>query len=98
MSLFILILGILALPVIYLLFRFARKKSWGLFVGLVIGMLALPVLLFRPACVPIENGEEEAKKYNYEQREDKSFYIRVFQKKDGQWHHCKTWIARQFFF
>jgi len=49
-------------------------------------------------CVPIENGEQEAEKYNYAERQDKNFVVKVFQKKDGQWHHCKTWIGRQFFF
>ncbi len=98
MSLFILIFGILALPIIYLLFRFTAKKRWISLGMLVVAILVIPVLLFRPVCVLIENGEEEAKKYNYEQREDKSFYVKVFQKKDGQWHHCKPWIARQFFF
>ncbi len=94
----LIILGFLSFPLIYLLLRFAGKKQWISFAVVVIVMLAIPVLWFRPVCVPIENGEEEAKKYNYEQRKDKSFYVRVFQKKDGQWHHCKIWIARQFFF
>lgn len=98
MSLILIILVIIGSPLIYLVIRFANRKEWISFTIMTIVMLAIPVLLFRPVCVPIENGEEDAKKYNYEQRKDKSFYVRVFQKRDGQWNHCKTWIARKFFF
>jgi hypothetical protein len=33
-----------------------------------------------------------------EQRTDRDLYLTVFQKRDGQWHQCKTWLSRQFFF
>jgi hypothetical protein len=98
MSLIITVLAILGSPLIYLLVRFANRKQWAAFAVTLFLVVGGAVFLFRPVCVPIENGEEDAKKYNYEQREDKNFYVKVFQKKDGQWHHCKTWIGRQFFF
>ena len=98
MSLIIIVLAILGAPLIYLLIRFASKKQWVSCVVTLFLIVGGAVFLFRPVCVPIESGREEAIKYNYEQREDKNFYVKVFQGKNGQWHHCKTWIARQFFF
>ncbi len=54
--------------------------------------------LFHPVCVPIP--DEDLKNFNVpiEQRTDRDFYLRVFQKKNGQWCQCKTWISRFFFF
>ncbi len=98
MSFIILILGIFALPVFYLLARFAGRKQWTAFAILMLCILGGLAFMLRPVCVPIENGEEEAKLYHYEERADRDFYVKVFQKKDGQWRHCKTWISRQFFF
>ncbi|WP_413289176.1 hypothetical protein [Bdellovibrio sp. HCB337] len=34
-----------------------------------------------------------------EQRTDRDFYLKVFQKKaDGHWYQCKTALSRTFFF
>jgi hypothetical protein len=33
-----------------------------------------------------------------EQRIDRDFYLRVFQRRDGHWYQCKTWISRFLFF
>lgn len=98
MSLLITVLAILGSPLIYLLVRFAGKKQWIAFAIILLLMVGTTMFIFRPVCVLIENGEEEAEKYNYAEREDHNFYVKVFQKRDGQWHHCKTWISRQFFF
>ena len=63
----------------------------------VLVVLALGVFIFRPVCVPIPN--EDLKNFNgtIEQRNDRDFYCKVFQKRNGQWYHCKTWISRFFF-
>lgn len=98
MSLIITVLAILGSPLIYLLIRFSGKKQWTAFAITLFLIVGATVFLFWPVCVPIENGEQEAEKYNYAERQDKNFVVKVFQKKDGQWHHCKTWIGRQFFF
>ncbi len=98
MSLIITVLAILGSPLIYLVIRFVNKKQWTALAILLFLMVGATVFLFRPVCVPIENGEQEAEKYHYAEREDRNFYVKVFQKRDGQWHHCKTWISRQFFF
>ena len=52
----------------------------------------------RPVCVPL--SEEDIARFNVpiEQRTDRDFYLQVFQRRNGQWHQCKTWVSRQFFF
>ncbi|HSG30138.1 MAG TPA: hypothetical protein VLB82_01180 [Thermodesulfobacteriota bacterium] len=61
-------------------------------------MVLVFYLFFRPVCVIIT--EEEVKNFNppIETRTDKNFYMQTFQKKNGQWYQCKTWISRKFFF
>jgi hypothetical protein len=92
------LLGFLALLWLFGAAFLARKKRWLALGLLVAGTLGGLVFMFRPVCVPIESGEQEAAKYNYSERQDKDFYVKVFQQHDGLWHHCKTWISRQFFF
>jgi hypothetical protein len=67
--------------------------------------LAIPLLAavtsycaLRPVCVPLSS--EDLAQFNspIEMRADRDFYLRVFQLRDGQWHQCKTWLSRQFFF
>ena len=31
-------------------------------------------------------------------REDRDFYLKVFQQRDGEWQQCKTWLSCEFFF
>jgi hypothetical protein len=52
----------------------------------------------RPVCVPLST--EDIARFNVpiEQRTDRDFYLQVFQRRNGQWHQCKTWVSRQFFF
>ena len=60
--------------------------------------LAALVFVLRPVCVPLTT--EDLKTFNVpiEQRTDRDFYLKVFQRRDGQWYQCKTWISRFFFF
>jgi hypothetical protein len=59
---------------------------------------AAMVFAFRPVCVPIP--QEALLQFNdpIEQRSDRDFYVKVFQQRDGRWHHCKTWVSRRLFF
>jgi len=98
MAIIIIIFGFLGFLWIFGAVFLAKKKRWLALALLVVGTLGSFTFMFRPVCVPIENGEQEAAKYQYSERQDKDFYVKVFQKQDGQWHHCKTWISRQFFF
>ena len=98
MPIILTILGLLALLWFFVAVFLAQKKKWVVLGLLIAGTLGSLAFMFRPVCMPIENGEQEAAKYHYSERQDKDFYVKVFQKQDGQWHHCKTWISRQFFF
>jgi hypothetical protein len=61
-------------------------------------LLGLGALALRPVCVPLT--AEDVRQFNVpiEQRNDRDFYLRVFQRRHGQWHQCKTWLSRQLFF
>jgi hypothetical protein len=52
----------------------------------------------RPVCVPLSPDDLARFEPPIEQRSDRDLYLRVFQLRDGQWHQCKTWLSRQFFF
>ncbi len=62
--------------------------------------LLFPLLLFalRPVCTPI--SAEDLREFNVpiERRTDRDLYLKVFQKRNQHWYHCKTWISRQLFF
>ena len=67
--------------------------------GILAAVLGL-AWLAHPVCVPIP-GEEltQFTPIPIEQRRDRDlFYFPTFQRKDGQWCQCKSWISRQFFF
>jgi hypothetical protein len=98
MPILLTLLGFLALLWFFGALFLTRKKHWLALSLLLAGTLGGLVFLFRPVCVPIENGEQQAVQYRYSERQDKDFYVKVFQQQDGKWHHCKTWISRQFFF
>lgn len=52
----------------------------------------------RPVCVPLTQEAVAGFDVPPDQRTDRDFYLRVFQLRNGQWHQCKTWISRRFFF
>ncbi|HEV2750111.1 MAG TPA: hypothetical protein VGV12_06245 [Gemmatimonadales bacterium] len=60
--------------------------------------VAALIFVLHPVCVPLT--AEDLKTFNVpiEQRTDRDFYLKVFQKRDGQWYQCKTWISRFVFF
>lgn len=68
--------------------------------GLAVVVLCVAAAYFalRPACVPL--SDEALAQFNppIDERTDRDFYLRVFQRRDGRWHQCKTWLSRQFFF
>jgi hypothetical protein len=61
-------------------------------------LFAAAVYLLQPVCVPL--SEDDLKSFNIpiEQRTDRDIYLKVFQKKNGQWHQCKTRLSRYLFF
>jgi hypothetical protein len=75
-----------------------RLRRWALPAALVAVSLAAVVFLFRPVYVPL--SDEELKRFDppIETRTDRDFYLPVFQKRNGRWYQCKTWISRNWFF
>lgn len=51
-----------------------------------------------PVCVPLSADDLKGFNVPIEQRTDRDLYLKVFQRRDGRWYQCKTWISRQFFF
>lgn len=64
---------------------------------LLVLLLGLAVLLFRPVCVPLSDKDLGSFTVPIEQRTDRDFHLKVFQKKNGRWYQCKMWISRLFF-
>jgi hypothetical protein len=65
--------------------------------------LSFSVFLLRPVCVPISDQSHKRFQPPIEERQDRDFYMKIFQQRDGQngdkkWHQCKTWVSRFFFF
>jgi len=52
----------------------------------------------RPVCVPLSSDDLARFNVPIERRTDRDFYVPVFQRRDGQWYQCKTWLSRQLFF
>jgi len=65
-------------------------------VGLLV--LLLIFLAFRPVCVPLSAEDLQGFNVPIDQRTDRDFYLKVFQKRNGQWYQCKTWLSREMFF
>lgn len=68
------------------------RRVWIL-LAVVVGAL----LLLRPVCVPLSDAALAEFNVPIDQRTDRDFYLKVFQRRGGQWHQCKTWISRAFF-
>ena len=71
-------------------------RRWALGVVLLAG--AMGYCTFRPVCVPISTEEVARWDPPIETRTDRDFYLKIFQRRDGQWYQCKTWISREMFF
>ena len=71
----------------------SRTAKW-LLVTSVTFVLGIGILL-RPICVPLPPDFPTA---GLDQRSDRDFYLCVFQKRDGVWCQCKTYLSRQLFF
>ena len=93
---FVAFCALLLLAGLAVLFHRGRKTTALLIVA---ALLVALYLLFRPDCRAIEDADLTRFDPPIETRTAANFYgLKVFQQKDGNWYHCKTWIARQFFF
>ena len=67
-------------------------------VGLIVVVIVIGAVALRPVCVPISDDALAQFTAPIEQRTDRDLFVRVFQLRNGRWHHCKTWLSRQLFF
>jgi len=76
-----------------------RKRSILRIVILVL-YTGLLVLFYRPVCVLLSQDTLKGFNVPIQQRihERDSYYLRIWQQRNGQWYQCKTYISRLFFF
>lgn len=79
------------------------KKKKSIILGCVFFVLLLVIAGvgygMRPMCSPIADEALAHFGIPIEQRQDRDFYLKVFQhKNDGHWYQCKTAMSRAFFF
>ena len=76
-----------------------RGRPW---IGGLAGALTLATLLYwclRPDCRPIPAEDLAGFDPPIETRTETGMIgQRLFRQQDGQWLHCKTWVARRFFY
>lgn len=69
-----------------------------IFLFLLLGLGGLGYVL-RPQCALIADEALSHFGIPIEERQDRDFYMKVFQRKsDGHWYQCKTALSRTFFF
>jgi hypothetical protein len=69
--------------------------------ALTLAAISLAAVLWwglHPVCVPLSDSEAAAVEGPIGSRTDRDLLGPIFQYRDGQWHQCKSWISRQFFF
>lgn len=49
-----------------------------------------------PVCEPLDREQISSLKPPLAERSDRDIYLKVFQKRDGQWYQCKTRLSRLF--
>ncbi len=77
---------------------FVRRRAYKRLVAAVLLLCGGLFFLFRPVCTPLDDETLAGFSPPIELRDDATFYGHpIFQRRDGQWHHCKTWISRLFF-
>ena len=91
-----LVLAAIVRGVCLLLFR--RRRWLALAAGAVV-LLGQLAWYLHPVCRPIDEADLASFDPPIEARSETGMIgQRYFQQRDGRWQHCKTWIARQFFF
>ena len=99
MSLIFLVLAVFLTGFGLLGLYLVSRKRWKTLAAIVALIVAGIGLAFRPVCTPITAADAANFNPPIEQRDEANFYgLRIFRQIDGDWHHCKTWLARQFFF
>ena len=68
--------------------------------GVVAVVAATIIWCAHPVCVPLSDADvaEAAKWGPLETRTDRQWHGRIWQRREGRWYQCKSWISRQLFF
>ena len=74
-----------------------RAAIAGVVVALLL-VIALAAWAAWPVCVALPDEAVAQFHPPIAQRDDQVWHVRTFQRREGQWHHCKPRIARAFFF
>lgn len=58
--------------------------------------LAMVAAAVRPVCVPLTPAQLRQLHPRFDDREDRDlFYLKVYQRRDGDPYECRTWISWQ---
>lgn len=77
----------------------ARRRAWVGLAAAVLVFAAIAAWLLHPACREITAEDLARFDPPIETRSDTDMLGRpAFQRRDGGWYQCKTWIAREMFF
>ena len=98
-------MSLIALPSLFVLTGLAllvvvllKKRSFKALCFTLAAIAGAVIFLLTPVCQPIPDEALQGFVPPIEEREDGNFYgLKAFQLKEGQWHHCKTLIARLLF-
>ncbi|MBA2482142.1 MAG: hypothetical protein H0V44_15890 [Planctomycetes bacterium] len=74
-----------------------RLRRWRVPSAIAAAALAVLIFLFRPVYAPLDEAQIRTMEPPIQERTDRDFYLKVFQKRDGRWYQCKTWISRNWF-
>jgi hypothetical protein len=59
---------------------------------------AMVAAAIRPICVPMTKAEVRQLRPRFDDRDDRDlFYLKVYQRRDGDPYQCKTWLSRELF-
>jgi hypothetical protein len=75
-------------------------RPWALLLAVLLLAASALAWLAHPVCVPLSeaDGESFNRWQPIEQRRDRQLHGPVFQRREGQWYQCKSWISRKLFF
>jgi hypothetical protein len=70
------------------------RRSILVALAAVAAMAGLGAFALAPVCEALDREQVSSIKPPISERNDRDFYLRVFQKRDGQWLECKTRLSR----
>ena len=74
----------------------SKRFVWSL-IAVAIACAVVGFML-RPVCDPLSDEDVRKAPVPLDQRTERTLWYKTFQKRDGRWYQCKSWVERQFFF